>query len=920
MYMHDTARTGNGLDTTFSAANAAQLANVWTFPTGGAIAGGAAIVGNIAYIGSWDGYLYAIDVTTGAQQWRTFLGKTSVTACYGTNNMGISSTPAVVNGVVYVGGGDSNWYAVDAATGNTLWSVPTGDNSASGGHYNWSSPLFYNGFAYIGIASNCDIPLVQGGLLRVNLSTHQIVNTFHNVPDGQVGGAIWTSPSIDPATNTVFATTGTEGQQPITSQPLADAIVAYDATTLTVKNSWQIPINQAVADSDWGVTPLLFTDASNRQLVGSINKDGYLYVLDRNNLSAGPVWEKSIAVGGPTPQYGDGSVSNMVFDGTRLYVAGGNTTIAGQAVTGSVRAVDPSNGTFLWEQGTGLVLPALAYANGIVVDGGGSNIEVRSAATGALLYSYATASQLFGPPAIGGGRIIEGSTDHNIYAFGVGPLAWYQMESPTWNGTPGEVGDSSGNSHSGVSVGGVTTANATPALAGNPGSCRYAAGFNGSTGYLSLGSPQLSLGSGLTVMAWVRWGIVPGTGNNWANIVSNNASTAGDTGQFWLQHSQTNSAFEFAVQTTVNRNSVKSSVAPVQGVWQHVAGVYDGSTLTIYVNGTPSGTASLTGGIVAPSSAYQLDIGRWAFSSETFRSFAGDVDEVEVYNKALRASDVAAAMNATHPCAGGGTPTPTNTPVAATNTPTPTATSTPTNTPVPNQPPTVGLSGITNPVAGAPPLFVSLSAQFGDPDIDPGYYAITWGDGTVGTTGKVLSPYALVNASHTYAWTGTYTLRVGASDLKHPSVAQTFTVNVGTPVFSSGDGLPDDYKAAHACLHVGVNEATADPDGDGLTNLQEYQQGTNPCVADTDGDGYTDGQEAALAHGGNGSAYCGIMRADVDSNGVISILDLAKVAAYFTQTVPPAPARYDQDGDGKISILDLTKMAQFFGDSVSTCP
>jgi hypothetical protein len=234
------------------------------------------------------------------------------------------------------------------------------------------------------------------------------------------------------------------------------------------------------------------------------------------------------------------------------------------------------------------------------------------------------------------------------------------------------------------------------------------------------------------------------------------------------------------------------------------------------------------------------------------------------------------------------------------------------------------VSGIADPVAGAPPLFVSLSVQFGDPDADPVYYAITWGDGTAGTTGRVLSPYALVPASHTYAWSGTYTLRVGASDLKHPSVAQTFTVNVGTPVFSDGDGLPDDYKAAHPCLVVGVNNAAADPDGDGLTNLQEYQQGTDPCVADTDGDGYSDGQEAALAHGGNGSAYCGLMRADVqpapNGDGVISILDLTLVAAKFTQTVPPAPARYDQDGDNKISILDLTRMAQFFTDHVNTCP
>ena len=218
---------------------------------------------------------------------------------------------------------------------------------------------------------------------------------------------------------------------------------------------------------------------------------------------------------------------------------------------------------------------------------------------------------------------------------------------------------------------------------------------------------------------------------------------------------------------------------------------------------------------------------------------------------------------------------------------------------------------------------MSLSAQFGDAENDTLYYAITWSDGTVGKTGKLTTPYAAVLASHTYLWSGTYTLRVSASDLKHTAVATTFTVNVGTVVDADLDGIPDDYEAAHPCLLAGTNDAAADPDGDGLTNLQEYQQGTNPCVADTDGDGYTDGQEAALAHGGNGAAYCGIMRADVQpdgGDGVISILDLTRIAAYFGQAVPPASARYDQDGDATISILDLTRAASFFIDNVSTCP
>jgi hypothetical protein len=38
------------------------------------------------------------------------------------------------------------------------------------------------------------------------------------------------------------------------------------------------------------------------------------------------------------------------------------------------------------------------------------------------------------------------------------------------------------------------------------------------------------------------------------------------------------------------------------------------------------------------------------------------------------------------------------------------------------------------------------------------------------------------------------------------------------------------------------------------------------------------------------------------------------------QNVPPAPVRFDQDGDHKISVLDLAKMAEWFTQPVSACP
>ena len=55
----------------------------------------------------------------------------------------VVSSPAVANGVVYVGSGDSKVYALNAATGAILWTVCTGGPVTS-------SPAVVNGVVYIG--------------------------------------------------------------------------------------------------------------------------------------------------------------------------------------------------------------------------------------------------------------------------------------------------------------------------------------------------------------------------------------------------------------------------------------------------------------------------------------------------------------------------------------------------------------------------------------------------------------------------------------------------------------------------------------------------------------------------------------------------------------------------------------------------
>jgi len=109
-----------------------------------------------------------------------------------------------------------------------------------------------------------------------------------------------------------------------------------------------------------------------------------------------------------------------------------------------------------------------------------------------------------------------------------------------------------------------------------------------------------------------------------------------------------------------------------------------------------------------------------------------------------------------------------------------------------------------------------------------------------------------------------------------------------------------------------------DEDADGLTDADEqdvYQ--TDALGADTDGDGYSDGQEVAL--GEDPLAYCNIMRADLNGDGIVNGLDLGQFAMWFPSTVPPAPERVDQNGDGNINGLDLGAVSLAFTKSVSEC-
>ena len=251
--------------------------------------------------------------------------------------------------------------------------------------------------------------------MRVDLTTHQVVATAKMVDDGQVGGGVWTSPTIDVASNTVYVTTGTIN---LFSQRYSQALVAIDGTTMAIKDAYQIPFSEAVSDSDWGNTPTLTVDSTGRTLVSATNKNGLLYTFDRANLHQGPIWKYQVAYGGDCPTCGDGSISSAAFANGVLFSAAGSTTINGHGSRGSVRAFNPGTGAVIWQHPTWeAVLGSLAYANGLVVVPQVSTIEVLDAATGNSLWTWHLNTQMYGAPAVAGGRLYFGGLDGKLYAF-----------------------------------------------------------------------------------------------------------------------------------------------------------------------------------------------------------------------------------------------------------------------------------------------------------------------------------------------------------------------------------------------------------------------------------------------------------------------------------------------------------------------
>ncbi|MFL5753068.1 MAG: LamG domain-containing protein, partial [Bacteroidia bacterium] len=121
------------------------------------------------------------------------------------------------------------------------------------------------------------------------------------------------------------------------------------------------------------------------------------------------------------------------------------------------------------------------------------------------------------------------------------------------------------------------------------------------------------------------------------------ASNSVYAGQFWLL--ENNAQFEFCVQNaTAQKTSVRTHVPVKPGTWNHVAGVYTGDELKIYLNGQLIETAKAKGNINQYRGDFRLLLGSFSSSPDSSASLAGSMDEVSLWKVALDVDQVRKIM------------------------------------------------------------------------------------------------------------------------------------------------------------------------------------------------------------------------------------------------------------------------------------
>ncbi len=468
--------------------NVDALVAKWAFTTGGDVSATPAVDGAKVYVPDWAGNLYAIDRKTGQQVWKVSiaaasgvpLDKARATPALAGDKVIIGTQGSILSG----GGSGGKVLAFNKNTGALMWSTTADDNPSA--IITQSATVFGNR-VYVGVASQEEALAAfvtgyqlsfRGSMLALDLDTGAILWKTYTTPAGYTGNAVWgSSPAIDPKRGQVYVATGNNYSVPQTvldcvtaaaSDPTSvaaclpandyfDSIMALDLVTGAVRwstraipyDAWTVdcipffgdgdlcPV-PAGPDYDFGQAPALFsvkTDGTGKphDLVGAGQKSGQYWALDPDTGAV--QWVTQAGPGGTAGGLQWGSA----VDGQRVYTANANSNLVpwpapSGATSGVWSGLDAVTGAVLWQTrppNGGSTSGPVTTANGVVF---GCSLDAQGymyaldAATGQVLWSFASGGSCLSGAAISNGTVFWGSgysnfgfgtPNNKLYAFGL---------------------------------------------------------------------------------------------------------------------------------------------------------------------------------------------------------------------------------------------------------------------------------------------------------------------------------------------------------------------------------------------------------------------------------------------------------------------------------------------------------------------
>jgi polyvinyl alcohol dehydrogenase (cytochrome) len=319
-------------DAGLSAAQVPNLTLKWAFgfPNGTSAFGQPAVAGGRVYVGSDNGFVYAIDAQTGCAHWSYEVGAGVRTAI----SIGAIGTPADPRYAIYFGDLKGNVHAVDAESGKVVWTKRADAHPLA---RVTGTPTLDNGRLYVPLSSleeasganpKYECCTFRGGVVAYDARTGNEIWRTYTIPSppkplkknsigtqlyGPAGAAVWSSPTVDADRGLLYIATGNAYNDPFAEQ--SDAVMALDLRTGRMRWSRQVTPNDTYIigcgptattkdncptgtgpDFDFGSSPILRRLQNGRSIITIGQKSGVVWGLDPDKEGA-IVWQKRVGEG-----------------------------------------------------------------------------------------------------------------------------------------------------------------------------------------------------------------------------------------------------------------------------------------------------------------------------------------------------------------------------------------------------------------------------------------------------------------------------------------------------------------------------------------------------------------------------------------------------------------------------------------------